>query len=181
MRCDLFTTIQQTVDKNGIQLEDIYNFDERGFAISLISTSKLVTRAEYYCRRSILQPGNREWVTAIETINSESDLPLPCIIFKGKNCIESWFDSLPQDRRFEVSDNGWTTDEIGLHRLQKLLILCINSRVRGKYRLLILDGHRSHLTPRFDRICAEHAIIPFVCLSIHRIFYNRLIFGVLRR
>jgi hypothetical protein len=55
-----FTTVQSVIDENGIQAEDIYNFDETGFAIGLISSQKVVTRAEYYGRRSILQPGNRE-------------------------------------------------------------------------------------------------------------------------
>lgn len=82
--------------------------------MGLILAQKVVTRAEYYGRRSILQPGNREWVTAIEAINSEGYSPPPCIIFKGKNYIASWFDNIPRDWRFEVSDNGWTTDEIGL-------------------------------------------------------------------
>ena len=42
------------VEENGILAEDIYNFDETGFAMGLISTQKVVTRAEYYGRRSIL-------------------------------------------------------------------------------------------------------------------------------
>jgi hypothetical protein len=62
--------------------------------------------------------------------------------------------------QIEVSNNGWTTDEIGLRRIQNLFIPSTNSRVRGRYRLLILDGHGSHLTPQFDRICAENDIIP---------------------
>lgn len=49
-----FATVQRIVDKNGIQLEDIYNFDETGFAMGLISAQKVVTRAGYYGRRSIL-------------------------------------------------------------------------------------------------------------------------------
>lgn len=36
------------VDENGIQPEDIYNLDETGFAMGLISAQKVVTRAEYY-------------------------------------------------------------------------------------------------------------------------------------
>ena len=55
-----FTTVQHVIDENGIQPEDIYNFDETGFAMGLISAQMVVTRAEYYSRRSILQPGNRE-------------------------------------------------------------------------------------------------------------------------
>ena len=101
-----FTTVQRVIDENGIQPEDIYNFDEIGFAMGLISTQKAVTRAEYYSRRSILQPGNREWVTAIETICADSYSLPPCVIFKGKVAIAGWFDNLPKDWRFEVSNNG---------------------------------------------------------------------------
>jgi hypothetical protein len=83
--------------------------------------------------------------------------------------IAGWFteiENLPKDWRIEVSDNGWTTDEIGLRWLQKLFIPSTNSRVRGRFRLLILDGHSSHLTPQFDRICAENDIIP-LCIPAH--------------
>jgi hypothetical protein len=161
-----FTTVQRTIDEKGIQPEDIYNFDETGFAMGLISTQKVVTRAEYYGRRPILQAGNREWVTAIEAICADGYSLPPCIIFKGQVALAGWFDNLPKDWRFEVSNNGWTTDEIGLRWLQKLFIPSTNSRVRGRFRLLILDGHGSHLTPQFDRICAENDIIP-LCMPAH--------------
>ena len=49
-----FLTVQRVIEENGIQPEDIYNFDETGFAIGLISAQKVITRAEYYGRRSIL-------------------------------------------------------------------------------------------------------------------------------
>ena len=161
-----FATIQRVINENGIQPEDIYNFDETGFAMGLISAQKVVTRAEYYSRRSILQPGNREWVTAIEAICADGYSLPPCVIFKGKVAIAGWFDNLPKDWRIEVSNNGWTTDEIGLRWLQKHFIPHTNSRVRGRFQLLILDGHRSHLTPQFDRICAENNIIP-LCMPSH--------------
>jgi hypothetical protein len=161
-----FATVQRVIDENGIQPEDIYNFDETGFAMGLISTQKVVTRAEYYGRRRLLQPGNREWVTAVEAICADGFSLPPCIIFKGKVAIAGWFDNLPKDWRIEVSNNGWTTDEIGLRWLQKLFIPSTSSRVRGRFRLLILDGHGSHLTPQFDRICAENDIIP-LCMPSH--------------
>jgi hypothetical protein len=162
-----FLMVQRAIEENGIQPEDIYNFDETGFAMGLISSQKVVTRAEYYGRRSILQPGNREWVTAIETICADGYSLPPCIIFKGQVYIAGWFESnLPGDWRIEVSNNGWTTDAIGLRWLQKIFIPYTTSRVRGRFRLLILDGHGSHLTPQFDRICAENDIIP-LCMPSH--------------
>jgi DDE superfamily endonuclease. len=134
--------------------------------MGLTATAKVITRAEYYGRRSVLQPGNREWVTAIESISASGWALPPTIIFKGKVYVESWFDNLPQDWRFEVSANGWTTDEIGIRWLQKLFIPSTNSRTQGRYRLLILDGHGSHLTPQFDQICSENDIIP-ICMPAH--------------
>jgi hypothetical protein len=82
-----FTTVQRMIDENGIQPKDIYNFDETGFAMGLILAQKVVTRAEYYGRRSIKQPGNREWVTAVEAIYVDSFSLPPYIIFKGKVAI----------------------------------------------------------------------------------------------
>lgn len=161
-----FDCVQHTILQYGIDPDDIYNFDETGFAMGLIATAKVITRAEYYGRRSLLQPGNREWVTGIECTNASGWALPPCIIFKGKVFIEAWFDNLPDDWRFEVSPNGWTSDEIGLRWLQKLFIPSTIARTKGKYRLLILDGHGSHLTPKFDEICTQNDIIP-ICMPAH--------------
>ena len=65
-----FELVQRTVDENGVQPEDIYNFDETGFAIGLIATAKVLTRAEFNVRRSLLPPGNREWVTSMVCVGA---------------------------------------------------------------------------------------------------------------
>jgi hypothetical protein len=110
-----FNLIKETILQFGIDPDDVYNFDETGFAIGLITTTRVISRSEYYGRRALLQPGNREWVTVIECTNAAGWVLPPCVIFKGKVFIESWFDGgLPEDWRFEVSPNGWTSDEIGL-------------------------------------------------------------------
>jgi hypothetical protein len=36
----------------------------------------------------------------------------------------------------------------------------------GKYRMLVLDGHRSHLTTEFDHTCTKNNIIP-ICMPPH--------------
>src|SRR4030081_427431 len=88
--------------------------------------------------------------------------------FKGKVHIEGWYEDkdLPLDWRIEISNNGWTTDEIGLRWLQKIFIPATQSCSVGRYRLLILDGHGSHLTPEFDEICTQNDIIP-ICMPPH--------------
>lgn len=150
----------------GIASEDIYNFDETGFAMGLTATARVITRAEYYGRRAILQPGNREWVTSIEATDATGWALPPYLIFKGKVFIESWFDDLLSNWRIDISPNGWTTDQIGLSWLKDHFIPLTNSRITGDYPLLILDGHRSHLTPQFDQICEQNKIIP-ICMPAH--------------
>lgn len=83
-----FKHVEDTITQYGILSEDIYNFDETGFAMGLVSTAKVVTRADYG-RRSVIQPGNREWVTTVEAINACGWVLPPLIIFKGKRYLES--------------------------------------------------------------------------------------------
>ena len=57
--------------KYGIQDCDFYNFDETGFMMGVICGNMVVTRADRSGRGKQLQPGNREWATAIECVSSD--------------------------------------------------------------------------------------------------------------
>ncbi|CBF70985.1 hypothetical protein AN4391.2 [Aspergillus nidulans FGSC A4] len=161
-----FNTVRATIEQYGILPDDIYNFDETGFAMGLCAHQKVITKSESCGRRPVLQPGNREWVTAIESISASGWALPPTLIFKGKQYNQAWFTGLPPDWRFEISTNGWTTNEISLRWLQKQFIPSTEHRTRGRYQLLVLDGHGSHLTPEFDQICTDHNIIP-LCMPAH--------------
>ncbi|KAL1966447.1 hypothetical protein VTN77DRAFT_4589 [Rasamsonia byssochlamydoides] len=161
-----FDCLYEKIMKYGIQPDDIYNFDETGFAMGLIATTKVITSSEVYSRPKLLQPGNREWVTAIESVSATGWALPTYIIFKAKELQDSWFDDLPKGWRLDKSENGWTTDEIGIKWLKNQFIPETYKRRKGAHRLLVLDGHGSHLTPQFDEICAENNIIP-VCMPAH--------------
>ena len=89
------------------------------------------------------------------------------IILKGKTHISSWYlDLLPSDWTIAVSDNGWTTDQLGLTWLTDIFHPQTKDRTKGVYRLLILDGHGSHVTPEFDLFCKDHCIIT-LCILPH--------------
>jgi hypothetical protein len=117
-------------------------------------------------RPKLLQPGNREWVTAIELV-SVTGWRLPTyIIFKAKELQDAWFNNLPEGWRLNKSQNGWTNDEIGIKWLKNQFIPETEKRQKGAYRLLVLNSHRSHLTPQFDEICAQNNII-LICMPAH--------------
>ena len=49
-----FNLVQKTILQFGIDPDDVYNFDETGFAMGLIVTARVITRSEYYGRRALL-------------------------------------------------------------------------------------------------------------------------------
>jgi hypothetical protein len=181
-----FARVQKTISDYGVHDNDIYNFDETGFQMGVASTSKVVTRSDRRNRPIVIQPGNREWATVIECINATGWALDPMIIFEGKVHISSWYDSsvLPKTWRIGVSDNGWTTDELTFAWLREVFEPQTRNRTVGRYRLLILDGHGSHLTPEFDKFCTEHRILT-ECMPPHSSHYLQPLdvscFAVLKR
>ena len=63
--------MENTIAKYGITLADIYNFDETGFMMGLITSGMVITGTERRRNPKSVQPGNREWVTVIQAINAE--------------------------------------------------------------------------------------------------------------
>jgi hypothetical protein len=64
-----------------------------------------------------------------------------------------------------VSDNGWTTDELGVEWV-KHYHRDTAPRTHGLCRLLILDSYSSHATPEFDQYCTENKIFT-LCMPLH--------------
>jgi hypothetical protein len=165
---EFFDAFRNAVIDYGILDDDIYNFDETGFAMGIISTARVVTMAEKTGKPVVLQPGNREWVTSIETVNAMGWSLPPMVLFAGQVYLGSWFQTteVPGDWWIQTSPNGWTSDDIGVEWLEKHFEPHTAHRTVGNYCMLVLDGHSSHLTPRFDDFCSQHKIIP-ICMPVH--------------
>jgi hypothetical protein len=162
-----FRLVRNVIAKYGIAEQDIYNFDEAGFLMGVIATAKVVTSAESRNRPKTAQPGNREWVSIIQGINSFGWAIPPFIIFKGQNHLSAWYENsdLPSNWVITLSENGWTTNEIGYEWIQHFNQYT-KERTTGKYRLLILDGHESHISVQFQQYCKENNIIT-LCMPPH--------------
>lgn len=68
----------------------------------------------------------------------------PRVILAGKKHQSQWYSSIPQDYQISLSENGSATNELGYEWLQELFEKHTTLRTKGRYRLLILDGHSSH-------------------------------------
>lgn len=164
---DWFTLVQNTIVKYGIHDADIYNFDETGFMMGVISAAMVVTSSDGRVKAKKVQPGNREWVTVVQGVNSQGWAIPPFIIVAGKNHLASWYENsgFPPDWAIGVTENGWTTNERGIDWIQHFE-KHTRSRTIGGYRLLILDGHESHHSDEFEEYCQENNIIT-ICMPPH--------------
>lgn len=162
-----FTLLENTIAKYGIVESDIYNFDETGFLMGFITTGMVITSSDRVGKAKAIQPGNREWVTVIQAVNSLGLTVPPYIVVKGHNHLMPWYDDerLPADWRINTSSNGWTTNTIGVDWI-KHFHECTKDRNKGIYRLLILDGHKSHHSTAFELFCQKNKIIT-LCMPAH--------------
>lgn len=79
-----FETVREAIQEHGIHEDDIWNFDETGFAMGLCTTSKVITAVERSERPRTTIQGNREWVTIIKCVSVKGIHIPPVIILKGK-------------------------------------------------------------------------------------------------
>ncbi|KAF1923716.1 DDE-domain-containing protein [Didymella exigua CBS 183.55] len=119
------------------------------------------TKAKY----SLIQPGDREWVTVIQSVCAARSCTLPFIIYKGRVHISAWYEEadIPRNWKLSVSESGWTNNALGLEWLKHFDAHTKASQV-GAYRLLILDSHKSHLNQDFKDYCLKNIILTLYML-----------------
>ncbi len=162
-----FTLVYNFKAKHGILDDDVYNFDEVGFILGMIFAGMVVTTSDGRGKAQLAQPGNREWATVIQGVNALGWAIPPFIILAGKLHLANWYteSNLPADWVLATSDNGWTTNELGLAWI-KHFDHHTASRTKGTHRLLIMDGHESHHSIEFELYCKSHNILT-LCMPSH--------------
>jgi hypothetical protein len=103
-----FSLVANTIAKYGIQPDDIHNFDETGFMMGVIASGMVVTGAERRGNPKRVQPGNREWVTVIQSISAGGWAIPPFIVVAGQYHLSSWYQesTLPGNWVIATTKNG---------------------------------------------------------------------------
>jgi len=157
-----FEDLQNIVKEFGIEVENIYNMDESGFAIGDVEASMRIIDKTIR-QKFQAKPGRQEWVTAIECICADGSFLPPLIIFKGENLSCQWIPaSIHDDWRFGCNTKGWTSNVHGLQWLCEVFERSTREKANGKPRLLICDGHDSHITAEWITHCMRNNIILMV-------------------
>ena len=150
----------------GIIDENTYNADEKGFAIGVTNCSKRVfTKAVWASKEctAAIQDGNREWITLLACVCASGEALPPALIYEGKAGLQSsWVDAVETYKHqlfFANSASGWTNNELGLAWLEQVFQRFTKEKARRQWRLLILDGHGSHVTTEFIDFCDANKIL----------------------
>lgn len=99
-------------------------------------------------------PVNREIATALECISITGKVQDPLIILKGKEVQAQWFNRDSPECQYTASPAGWTSDEIAVGWLEDIFIPRTDTRTaRQNGRILVLDGHHSHMSAQFTDVC----------------------------
>lgn len=153
-----FDAMEGKVQERKYEHRNMWNMDESGFGIGESQTTKcLIYLGQQQKNKRIV--GKQEWVTDIECISASGEALPPIIVWKGKHLNSSWLPAeISKDWHFGTSENGWTSNEIGLEWLIKVFEPKTREKAAGKPRLLIVDGHGSHIQAAFIAHCMEHDI-----------------------
>ena len=156
----------------------------------------VITQADRRGKSKAVQPGNREQVIAIITINGEGESIPPFLIVQGVNYLANQYSetTLPYDWVIKPTNNSWTDNEAGLDWL-KHFDKYTTTQAKGPYRILVLDGYKSYKSVEFQEYYKSHNIITLGlpphsshltqplnvgCFSILKRIYGRQIKGFIK-
>jgi hypothetical protein len=113
-----------------------------------------------------LQNGSREWITLLAAICADGEVLPPGIIYASQNSTlrDTWVAGIKAGKHdvfVGSTPSGWSNNNVGLAWLEQVYDCCTKKKARyGRdWRLLIVDGHGSHLTMDFINYCDEHRIL----------------------
>ncbi|KAH7464599.1 hypothetical protein FOMA001_g17669 [Fusarium oxysporum f. sp. matthiolae] len=139
-----------------IKPENTVNVDEGGIMAGFGLDSLVVGSSDPRKKAFLKGSQSRTWTSFIEAVTATGRLLKPGIIFKGKELQQQWFiDELKEvaDWYYITSDNGWTDNHIAIEWLREVYLPQTQLEDESDARLIILDGHRSHVSDEWMATC----------------------------
>ncbi|EDN09858.1 predicted protein [Histoplasma mississippiense (nom. inval.)] len=171
--------LQEKIKQYNILPQNTYNFDEKDFLLGLLHTLKRIVSIEALKRKHTIgavQDGSREFISLLAGICADGTTIPPPLIYHGesRDMQDTWledFDPKKNQAYFAASENGWSNDEYGLTWLKQVFDPHTKQKARNHYRLLILDGHSSHINMAFIDYADQNRILLIILPphSTHRL------------
>jgi hypothetical protein len=132
--------------------------DESSFAVGTSQSYRALVNIRHKSSWKVVH-SRQEWITTIESVSAAGVVIPPLIIFEAKHTNTGWIPKhTPADWRFPTSNSGWTSDSHDYEWLSTVFEPLTRPEDPHLRRLLITDGHSSHVTARVITFCIGHAI-----------------------
>ena len=146
-----------------IEQNDVWNFDEIGFRIGCLRGRMVIVPADVKAVY-LADPDNRESITALECCSAGGQSIAPFLILKGDILLEKHFENnMDNKAKLACSPTGFTNDRLTYRWLEHFNEL--TNGIGKKWRVLIMDGHGSHLSDHFKFYAFRNRIVPFLLPS----------------
>jgi hypothetical protein len=135
----------------------------------------------YRKQTTVKNAHNLQWITIIECTRADGVVCPPLMIFAGKHVQQQWFpdsrDSRWDDWYFTTLPTGWTNNEISIRWLKTVFIPYTQPK-DDQWRVLIVDGHKSHTSVDFMELCIESKIYLVFFARTHHTFASPMIWDL---
>ena len=116
------------------------------------------------------EDGSREFISLLACISADGTALPPALIYKGDSLSlqDTWLeDWVPAHKaHFAISPNGWSCNALGLNWLQTVFDRYTCQKAGNRRRMLLVDGHSSHVNMAFIDAC-DHRRILLMILPPH--------------
>jgi hypothetical protein len=161
-----FQLLHGKMREYNVEPRNTYNMDEKGFAIGITKRTKRVfSKAvwEAKLRTAAIQDGSREWITLIACVCGDGSSLPPALVYDGNSGVQSsWVDDIVASKHdvfIGNSPSGWSNNDIRLAWLEQVFERHTAPKTTRGWRLLIVDGHGSHLSRDFIDYCDTKKIL----------------------
>lgn len=156
---DYYSGLDRLIKRKNASSDRILNCDETGvqegetYAGKVLGTV-LTTFAE------LLKSDSTLWISILETISALSRRLTPLVIFTGNNLQGQWFPEVFPDWKYAYSPSGWSNNELFLSWFRDIFLPETQPADPTLWRILVLDRHKTHLTPDFMLEAWNHKVWP---------------------
>jgi len=143
-----------------IAVENRWNMDETGLMEGGDVRNGIAIGPSYRKQALVAKSSNKTWCTAVECMNAVNKCLPPLVIFKGANVQRQW---IPTDWNpfegwgFATSQNGWINSDLAVKWLEEIF-LPLTKPDPPRPRLLVMDGHSTHMSHKFWSLCGSNDV-----------------------
>ena len=161
---DLYKSI---LDKTNLMDKpyNIWNMDESGFQ-PCKTNAKVYVGKDLKNAYSIDSPGGKQKYTVLFSVNAIGQYLPPYTIYKAASMWNTWMQGGPEGALYGFNKSGWMLD-INFENFVIKVFLPKTAELAGTDdRLLIYDGHNSHITFKTAKAAMENKV-HILCLPPH--------------